>query len=389
MRAFFLKIFKIIALAARLSSRNTSSVESWKDAFDSEAYAIFKSGRAAFAFQIVQLRALAARGSQDVNPIAVATRCRDLRLSSLKHLLGRKQKALSIRRLQCLSQLDERPPLLIVQLWRLDSRVATLPRSKAGKMLSIRKLMRFSSLDEPPQLFYVTILRKEGVETVKKDIQIAIDGPAGAGKSTIAKIVAEKLGYTYIDTGAMYRALTLKALKEHIDLENAESVTNLLANTTIELKPSESGQLVFLDGQDVSNEIRSNEVTGNVSRVACHATMREIMVERQREMAERGGVVMDGRDIATAVLPKAELKVYMSATVAERARRRYEDNKQRGIESSIETLKEEIALRDKLDSEREASPLVQAPDALFLDTTDLTIQQAADAILKLASERMA
>ncbi len=249
--------------------------------------------------------------------------------------------------------------------------------------------MRFSSLDEPPPLFYVTILRKEGVETVKKDIQIAIDGPAGAGKSTIAKIVAEKLGYTYIDTGAMYRALTLKALKEHIDLENAESVTNLLANITIELKPSESGQLVFLDGQDVSNEIRSNEVTGNVSRVACHATMREIMVDRQREMAERGGVVMDGRDIATAVLPKAELKVYMSATVAERARRRYEDNKQRGIESSIETLKEEIALRDKLDSEREASPLVQAPDALFLDTTDLTIQQAADAILKLASERMA
>ena len=224
---------------------------------------------------------------------------------------------------------------------------------------------------------------------MKKNIQIAIDGPAGAGKSTIAKIVAEKLGYTYIDTGAMYRALTLKALKEHIDLENAESVTNLLANTTIELRPSESGQLVFLDGQDVSKEIRSNEVTGNVSRVSCHASMREIMVDRQREMAERGGVVMDGRDIATAVLPQAELKVYMSATVAERARRRYEDNKQRGIESSIETLKEEIALRDKIDSERDASPLVQAPDAIFLDTTDLTIQQAADAILKLVSERMA
>lgn len=224
---------------------------------------------------------------------------------------------------------------------------------------------------------------------MKKNIQIAIDGPAGAGKSTIAKIVAEKLGYTYIDTGAMYRALTLKALKEHIDLENAESVTNLLAKTVIELKPSAQGQLVYLDGQDVSKEIRSNVVTGNVSRVACHATMRAIMVNRQREMAERGGVVMDGRDIATAVLPKAELKIYMSATVEERARRRFEDNKQRGIEASIEKLQEEIALRDKLDSEREASPLVQAPDAIFLDTTDLTIAQAAEAILQLVSERMA
>ena len=248
--------------------------------------------------------------------------------------------------------------------------------------------MRFSSLSEPPPLFYVTILRKERVDTVK-NIQIAIDGPAGAGKSTIAKIVAEKLGYTYIDTGAMYRALTLKALNEHIDLENAKSVTNLLAQTTIELKPSEQGQLVFLDGQDVSKAIRSTEVTGSVSKVACHATMREIMVERQREMSELGGVVMDGRDIATAVLPKAELKIYMSATVEERARRRFEDNKQRGIESSIKKLQEEIALRDKMDSEREASPLVQAPDAIFLDTTDLTITQAADAILQLASERMA
>ena len=112
------------------------------------------------------------------------------------------------------------------------------------------------------------------------------------------------------------------------------------------------------------------------------------MVNRQREMAERGGVVMDGRDIATAVLPKAELKIYMSATVEERARRRFEDNKQRGIEASIEKLQEEIALRDKLDSEREASPLVQAPDAIFLDTTDLTIAQAAEAILQLVSERM-
>ena len=277
----------------------------------------------------------------------------------------------------------------LVQLRTLAARDTSPPRSKAEKMLSIWRFQCLSQQNEHPPLFCDTILRKERVDTVKKNIQIAIDGPAGAGKSTIAKIVAEKLGYTYIDTGAMYRALTLKGLKEHIDLENAESVTNLLAKTTIELKPSERGQLVYLDGQDVTKEIRSNEVTGNVSRVACHATMREIMVEHQRGMAELGGVVMDGRDIATAVLPNAELKVYMSATVAERARRRYEDNKQRGIDSSIEKLQEEIALRDKIDSEREASPLIQAPDAIFLDTTDLTITQAADAILNLASERMA
>ncbi|HEY4531701.1 MAG TPA: (d)CMP kinase [Kurthia sp.] len=221
-----------------------------------------------------------------------------------------------------------------------------------------------------------------------KKIQIAIDGPAGAGKSTIAKIAAEKLGYTYIDTGAMYRALTLKALTEKIDLSSEQAVTDLLKNSTIELKPSPQGQLVFLDGVDVSSEIRSNEVTSNVSKVAAHASMRAIMVELQYEMAVKGGVIMDGRDIGTAVLPKAELKIFMSATVEERARRRFEDNQQRGIESSFESLKEEIALRDKMDSEREASPLVQAEDAIFVDTTHLNIEQSAEEILKLATERM-
>jgi len=223
---------------------------------------------------------------------------------------------------------------------------------------------------------------------VTKKIQIAIDGPAGAGKSTIAKIAAEKLGYTYIDTGAMYRALTLKALTEKIDLSSEQAVTDLLKNSTIELKPSPQGQLVFLDGVDVSSEIRSNEVTSNVSKVAAHASMRAIMVELQYEMAVKGGVIMDGRDIGTAVLPKAELKIFMSATVEERARRRFEDNQQRGIESSFESLKEEIALRDKMDSEREASPLVQAEDAIFVDTTHLNIEQSAEEILKLATERM-
>lgn len=221
-----------------------------------------------------------------------------------------------------------------------------------------------------------------------KKIQIAIDGPAGAGKSTIAKIVAEALVFTYIDTGAMYRAVTYKAMQQNIQLHDAVSIEGMLHHTTIELQPSEQGQLVFVDSENVSEAIRSNEVTANVSEVAAHANIREILVAMQQQLAANGGVVMDGRDIATHVLKDAELKIFMSATVEERARRRFLDNERRGIVSSIETLQQEIALRDKLDSEREASPLIQAEDALFLDTTNLSIDEAATEILKLAQQKM-
>ncbi len=229
--------------------------------------------------------------------------------------------------------------------------------------------------------------RKVGIFMVKK-IQIAIDGPAGAGKSTIAKIVAENLGFTYIDTGAMYRAVTYKALKQNIELSDAESLEKMLLNTSIILKPSQNGQLVFIDGEEVTQAIRSNEVTANVSQVAAHANIREILVAKQQELAAKGGIVMDGRDIATHVLKDAELKIFMSASVEERARRRFIDNEKRGIPSTIEKLQEEIALRDKLDSEREASPLIQAEDAIYLDTTSLSIEEAANAILQLANEKM-
>jgi len=222
---------------------------------------------------------------------------------------------------------------------------------------------------------------------MKKNIQIAIDGPAGAGKSTIAKIVAEALGFTYIDTGAMYRAVTYKAMQQNIHLDDEAKLAEMLEVSTIELKPSPQGQLVFLDGHNVSAEIRSNEVTSSVSQVAAHAKVRELLVAQQQKLAANGGVVMDGRDIATHVLKDAELKVFMSATVEERARRRLIDNQKRGIESSLEKLQEEIALRDKKDSEREASPLIQAEDAIFLDTTALSIDDAAQAILKLAEEK--
>ena len=223
---------------------------------------------------------------------------------------------------------------------------------------------------------------------MSKKVQIAIDGPAGAGKSTIAKIVAEKLYFTYIDTGAMYRAVTYKALQNNIQFNDAQALEEMLKTTTIELKPSEQGQLVFVDGVNVSEAIRSNEVTANVSEVAAHANIREILVAMQKELAAAGGIVMDGRDIGTHVLKNAELKIFMSATVEERARRRQLDNERRGIESTIESLMEDIARRDQYDSQREASPLVQAVDAIYLDTTNLSIDQAADEILRLADEIM-
>jgi CMP/dCMP kinase len=238
-------------------------------------------------------------------------------------------------------------------------------------------------------LGYDTISTESRDIYMAKKIQIAIDGPAGAGKSTIAKIVAEALHFTYIDTGAMYRAVTYKSMKQNIQLHDAAAIEAMLHETTITLEPSEQGQLVFLDGENVSQEIRSNEVTANVSQVAAHANIREILVAMQQQLAANGGVVMDGRDIATHVLTDAELKIFMSATVEERARRRYIDNERRGIPSTIESLQQDIALRDKLDSEREASPLIQAEDALFLDTTNLSIDEAAEEILKLAKEKMA
>ena len=223
---------------------------------------------------------------------------------------------------------------------------------------------------------------------MKNSIQIAIDGPAAAGKSTIAKLAAEELGFTYIDTGAMYRAITYKALERHIDLENEEALTQLLLETLIDLKPSNEGQLVLLDGDDVSDAIRSTLVTSSVSAVASHASLREEMVKRQLKMAESGGVVMDGRDIGTHVLVNAELKVFMSATVDERAKRRQLDNERRGIDSDVNQLKKEIAERDKMDSERQASPLIQAQDAIYLDTTNLSISEASNHIIQLAKERM-
>lgn len=222
---------------------------------------------------------------------------------------------------------------------------------------------------------------------MRKKLSVAIDGPAAAGKSTVAKIVAEKFNYIYVDTGAMYRALTYKALNHGVPLNDENALFNILLNTDIALRPSEAGQMVFVDNEDVTNQIRNNEVTGSVSEVAKHRSIREEMVRRQQMFGENGGVVMDGRDIGTHVLPNAEVKVFLIASVDERAQRRHQENVLKGFPSDIEVLKEEIATRDKLDSEREVAPLKKAQDAVEIDTTSLSIQEVAESIMSLIEER--
>ncbi|HGA0511707.1 TPA: (d)CMP kinase [Bacillus pacificus] len=216
-----------------------------------------------------------------------------------------------------------------------------------------------------------------------KRISIAIDGPAAAGKSTVAKVVAKKLSYVYIDTGAMYRTITYAALEQKVDIENEEQLMEVVKNVKIEFQQGENTQLVFLNGQDVSEVIRTPEVTNRVSIVAKHRLVREEMVRRQQELAEKGGVVMDGRDIGTHVLPDAEVKIFMLASVEERAERRHLENMNKGFDSNLEQLKEEIAQRDKLDSEREVSPLKKADDALELDTTSLSIEEVVQKIMSI------
>lgn len=223
---------------------------------------------------------------------------------------------------------------------------------------------------------------------MRKRLSIAIDGPAAAGKSTVAKIVAETLGYIYIDTGAMYRALTYKAIKEGVDLNNEKAMITLLHETEIELLPGETGQKVLLDGAEVTGEIRTSEVTNSVSFAAVHEQVRKEMVKRQQMFAVDGGVVMDGRDIGTHVLPNAEVKVFLLASVHERAQRRHTENLKKGFASDFEKLKEEIAARDKIDSEREVAPLKKAEDASVIDTTSLTIQDVVNKIMALALERI-
>lgn len=217
--------------------------------------------------------------------------------------------------------------------------------------------------------------------------QVAIDGPAAAGKSTVAKIAAKTLGFVYIDTGAMYRSLTYKALMTGTDINDGHQLKQLLDQTEIELVQEGNGQKVYVDGTDVTDRIRYPDVSEHVSLVSSFEEVRMEMVRRQRKLAASCSVVMDGRDIGTHVLPKAQVKIFLIASVDERAIRRYKEEELKGRHPSIESLREAIALRDKKDMEREVSPLVKAEDAIALDTTSLSIEEVVKKILQLVKEK--
>ena len=215
-----------------------------------------------------------------------------------------------------------------------------------------------------------------------KKLVVAIDGPAGAGKSTVAKLAAKELGNTYIDTGAMYRAVAWKTLAQKTAVTDA-LILDVVKDIDVRLSYDGGVTHVFVDGQEITGEIRTPEVSHIVSQVAALGPVREKMVDLQRKMATDGGVLMDGRDIATHVLPDADVKIFLTASIEERAQRRWKEMKEKGYDMSLTDLQKDIAARDKADSEREISPLVQAEDATLLDTTGLTIDEVVARILEM------
>ena len=216
---------------------------------------------------------------------------------------------------------------------------------------------------------------------------IAIDGPAGAGKSTVAKMVAEKIGFVYIDTGAMYRAVTFRVLAEGIELTNHAAISALAGRISVRFNRGVAGLRVFADGVDVTEAIRTPEVTAAVPHVSQVAAVRQAMVRLQQEMAATGAVVLDGRDIGSVVVPDACAKIFLTASVAERARRRWQEMKQKGYEQDLAALQQEIEQRDRQDSERELAPLVQAADAVLLDTTGMPIEAVVSGIVSIYQTR--
>ncbi len=216
-------------------------------------------------------------------------------------------------------------------------------------------------------------------------ISIAIDGPAAAGKSTVAKIVAKRLGYVYIDTGAMYRAFTYAVIKAGLDPKDEEASCSLIGKVDIEL--TEDGR-VFCNGEDVSKPIRENEVSSNVSYIASYKAIRLELIKLQRELAAKQNVVMDGRDIGSYVLPDAQVKIFQIASVETRAKRRYDENLSKGIKTSLAEVEANVRQRDYIDSHRDFDPLMKDKDAVELDTSAMSIDEVVEAILSIAKEKL-
>lgn len=213
---------------------------------------------------------------------------------------------------------------------------------------------------------------------------IAIDGPAGAGKSTIAKIVAKKLEFIYVDTGAMYRTLALACFRAGIDASEEAKVIEKCKDVTVTLGYEDGTQKVYLNGEDVSQEIRREEIGNMTSAIAVYGPVRELMVAMQQKLAKENNVVMDGRDIGTVVLPDADLKVYLTASARTRAQRRYKELIEKGQECDLDAIEEDIKKRDERDMNREVAPLKQAEDAVLVDSSDMDIDQVVETIVSLA-----
>lgn len=220
-----------------------------------------------------------------------------------------------------------------------------------------------------------------------KKLTIAIDGPAGAGKSTVAQIVAQRLNYIYIDTGAMYRAITWKVMNNKISNADKKIIIQVARDALLRLEYTNGKTQVFVDDIEVTDEIRTPDVSARVAEVAQIAEIREILISKQRAMAECGGVVMDGRDICAYVLPDAEIKLFLTASIEERAMRRWKELVDKGIDVKLEDIQRDIACRDKKDCEREVAPLIKAHDAILIDTTELSIEGAVEKILDICKER--
>ena len=216
---------------------------------------------------------------------------------------------------------------------------------------------------------------------------VAVDGVAGSGKGSITKIIAERLGLIAIDTGAMYRCVALECIRQQITSDELEKIKKVLENIDIQIIRENSEQLIFLNGKDVTREIRTPEVDREVAKFAAIKEVREKMTPIQRKMGESNDIIMEGRDIGTVVFPNADVKVFLDCSVEERARRRYKQNIEKGIETTYEEVLESIKERHRLETERDIAPLVQAPDAIYIDSTGMTVEEEANAVIQLINEK--